>query len=54
MHKKKKQFIESTDQFYDTLLLYIEGGGRPFVKLNLFRWTQLRYCPTWEDIQKSF
>ncbi|KAL4131790.1 hypothetical protein QTP88_009047 [Uroleucon formosanum] len=49
----KKQFIEQTNQFYDTFLLYIEKWGNSFEELKLFRWTQLINCPTWNDIQKS-
>ncbi|VVC37740.1 Hypothetical protein CINCED_3A017609 [Cinara cedri] len=49
----KKQFIEQTNQFYDTFLLYIEKWGNSFEELKIFRWTQLINCPTWNDIQKS-
>jgi hypothetical protein len=49
----KKQFIEQTNQFYDTFLLYIEKWGNSFEELKIFRWTQLVNCPTWNDIQKS-
>ncbi|VVC35788.1 Hypothetical protein CINCED_3A020788 [Cinara cedri] len=49
----KKQFIEQTNQFYDTFLFYIEKWGNSFEELKIFRWTQLINCPTWNDIQKS-
>lgn len=46
----KKQFKEQTDQFNDTVMLYIERWGSSFVKLKKFRWTQLINYSTWEDI----
>lgn len=49
----KKQFIEQTNQFYDTFIMYIEKWGNTFEELKIFRWTQLINCPTWNDIQKS-
>ncbi|KAL4107416.1 hypothetical protein QTP88_017759 [Uroleucon formosanum] len=35
----KKQFIEQTNQFYGTFLLYIEKWGNSFEELKIFRWT---------------
>lgn len=49
----KKQFIEQTNQFYDTFLLCIEKWGNSFEELKIFLWTQLINCPTWNGIQKS-
>jgi len=49
----KKQFIEQTNQFCDTFLMYIEKWGNTFEELKIFRWTQLIDCPKWNDIQKS-
>jgi hypothetical protein len=46
----KNQFIEQTNEFYDTFLLYIEKWGNSFEELKIFRWTQLINCPTWNDI----